>query len=1102
MRRGTRVGQAYIAVTADGDGINEEIVHSVEDAGPGIDKAGDEHGERYGDHFDKSTSRRLDRMFDRLRNRIRGTMEDSGDDSGDRFTRRFESHFDDRFFERIGRQAGGHLVDALIFAVSREGGDNPLADLFDKWMGGVSGNGGRGGRRKTGLTALDDWLKGTHSRSNVINFFAKSLSGVVHGLESMALGAKHFVDNMKGVEEGASLFQRISAGFGGGAEAGGGLFKSLAAGAGPAAAGIAVVAAGLTIMVSVVGSLIGLITALASTIVSGLVGALLVLGPALAGAAAAGGLLVAAFTSMTDAQQKMLKNSFLPIKKEFTGLGQIMLRDLVPAFDTWSKNLQHALVLALPVAQVMGKAFAEAGSILTRSFSGPGFQMFAQALTVWLPGITTSLSTALGGFLNGLLGIFSALMPLVSQFSAYLADVAERFSRWATSSEGQNSIVDFANRAVTSLKSLWNFTTSFFGFLNKVLFSPEAQTAGNTIFDSMARTFQNFTESVARAQANGSLKKWFDDAIKFGGQLWSVIESLGRTFISLYNSGVLASVGESLATLANVVNGLNTLLGPLINALGKVLPTVMKGALAPINAIGTVIGWVGDKIQGVLKWFGIARQEALNIDGLITGVLSKFQSIPSQVNAGIATITAQSNIDSLISSGNTALQNTSVNTGGFKPPRQWHNPWKKWANSLIKNGPGIAAQVQNAILSVNKQVAAAILSASRSADSGDVRASLESLMSSITTSGQETVNTAQQALNSAATSLANATSKGAAKKALKQVKSAQKSLAAALANQKKIQGVAKTLNAQRVVTESNVAKLLQGLKVQNATLADFAEARSRVARALDDANQQLTNAISLRDDYKKQVTESIRDFGSLLTTQASVINGVEQALSAADITTNLQDRLTKIKKFQDDLRLLLAQGLSNDAYKQIVDAGVEQGSTLAEALLAGGNGAIQNVNSLVGQINGIADSLGSETSNRMYQAGVDAAQGLVDGLTSLSAQLDAAAARLGNSIALSVKKALGIASPSKVLYDMMDYVGDGAALGLDNQHVKVGTAAARLASQIAVTPGGTYSSSSPGSQGVSGNQSDPRFRDLIVNTPTEDPMAVAMEVLNEVTGRI
>lgn len=1127
MRRGTRVGQAYVSVTADGSGINEEIVDSVDEAGPGVEKAGDRHGERYGDHFSDGFFARLRKRFGKdISNRLNADMDSAGSEAGDRLGSALVQSLRDRL------EASDDIVRRMTERILDDNGRSPKrlealahglrsaqneATLLERQLRavmraeGMLGDFVSGNGRNDRIGDKVGALFGAGSRNNFLNLFGKSLGGIVNLIEKTTFGAvgmfNTFRKGFSQASEGASFFQKVMSGLGGGgAEAGGiaKMFSSLASSGPAAAVAIAAVVAGLSIMVSVAGALVAILTALTATIVSGVVGAFAVLGGAILAVVAAGGLLTAAFMSMTDAQQDMLKNSFLPLKAEMVGLAQLMLKDMVPAFSTWSANLQRALLLVVPVAERMGKAFADAGNILTRSFSGPGFQMFAQALATYLPSIITRLSSALGSFLNGMLGLFAALMPQVNRFAGYLAAVADRFANWATSAKGQNAIADFVDRAVTSLQSLWNFVTEFSGFLAKVLFSPEAQNAGNTIFDGLARTFDNLTQKIAQAQADGSLKRWFDDAIEFGGQLWGVIEALTGTFMALYNSGVLQGIGAALSALSSAISTINMVLGPMIGLFGAQLPFALAAAISPLQTIAAAVIAIGEAVNWALGLIG----QGSGADW--SNVLSPYGGggggggvAPQNVVPGtvLTPKTESPSLSSLMGSGMNALANTSISSGGFKAPKKWRNPWKKWAESLIKEGPSISSQIKNAILTVNKQAAAGILAASRSSDSGGVQASLQSLMESITTSAKQTVNTARSALNNAATSLANATSKATAKKALKEVRKAQKDLAAALANQRRINAAAKILAAQRVVSGTRVNQLLAGLKVTNATLADYAEARSRVADLLDDANQKLTDALAIRDDYRNQVADSIKSFGSLLTAQASVIDGVEQALTANDITSNLTDRLNQIKHFQDSLRLLLAQGLSNDAYKQIVDAGVEQGTGIADALLAGGNASIQNVNSLVGQITGIADTLGSETSSRLYQAGVDAAQGLVDGLNSLAGQLDAAALRLGTSIALAVKRALGIASPSKVLFDMMDDVGDGAALGLDNQHVKVGSAAGRLAGLIAVSPEAAAYGLRRASDAVSGNRDLPPI-ELTVVTPTEDPKAVAHEAINELVGRL
>jgi len=317
----------------------------------------------------------------------------------------------------------------------------------------------------------------------------------------------------------------------------------------------------------------------------------------------------------------------------------------------------------------------------------------------------------------------------------------------------------------------------------------------------------------------------------------------------------------------------------------------------------------------------------------------------------------------------------------------------------------------------------------------------------------------------------------------------------------------KIVSDQAIVDVARVEALVAGTKVANATLADYAEARGIVAQMLSDANAKLADAIAMRDNYAAQVGDSLRSFGSLLTAQGKVLNGVQQAITSDDVTDNLRDRLEKIKEFREDMRQLLAMGLSDSAYKQIMDAGIETGGAYADALLEGGQGAISEVNDLTQQIEDTATVFGNEAANQLYQAGVAAAEGLVNGLISLSNELGSAAYQLGQTIAQAVKDALGIASPSRVLFDMMkDDVGDGMVNGLTAAQTKVGVAASALAAQVAVSPEVAAYAAAQGTspttgEPVSGN--DPKFLwtgDIV--TPTDDPHAVAVEVMDELTGRL
>lgn len=1081
-------------------------------------------------------------------------------------------------------------------------------------------------------------LFGAGSRNNALNLLGKTIGNVLNqaaklGRIGSTLG-KTFTEAFTEANQTMGVFRSGLAGVqatGSKALAGIGEGFSAVVRSGPAAVGaIVVVAAALSALVSVVSALTALLVAMAATITSALVGALAVLGGTLAAAAGAAGLLAAAFLSMTDAQKKALGTAFKPLGNVLRGLGQIVMKDLVPAFDTWSKNLQRAVGMAAPVAQVMGKAFAEAGNALTASLSGPGFQRFADMMTVHLPGITTKMTAALGGFLNGFMGLFAALLPYVEQFAGYLERTAETFSKWANSAQGQSAIQDFVARALTSLRSLWNFTREFFGWLGDLLFSPQAQTAGNSIFDSLARSFAGFRDSLQSAMRDGSLKKWFDDAIKFGSDLKRVIIGLKDAWLALDNSGVLQGVGAALAVIGDTLRIVAKVIGPVVDAVGwlfeKVNPLyiilgpfgvalagLVESFKALIGPIKAVVDWLGRGLDAIGGWLGsfydaqpktrkamsdlvasagdgvLDQQFMMTESGLVLGeslnaalgskapeLYATGANLVGQVQAGIgsgvvipvelrmtnkfgakgdvprhlgpipkakpnaeqqaaaaARKAAEALAKMLRESGADAASQTSktpsASTSGGGTPniteRDEYNLPKKYremAKRLIKEGPKVAAQIKNAALTMDKQVSKAIRDAVGSSSAESVQSSLRSMSQTVVTSAKQMVNTSQQALNSAAQRLANSTSKQETKKALQAIRRAKRDRKAAREQRAAAREVAQMLRSQEKITNSSVTKMgtalekldiakatasnvagLRGyLKSQNATLADFARTREILAGKIEEAGQRLADAIALRDNYKEQIAQSIRDYGSLLTAEAKTVDGVVQALTAGDIVGNLQDRLTEIKKFRDNLNMLLAMGVSESVYKTLLDAGVEGAGAYVEALIGGGAGAIQEVNDLIAQIDDVGLSVGGQAATRMYQAGVDAAQGLVDGLNSLSDELDTAATKLGNAIVEAVRRALQTRSPSKKAFAIMEDFGDGSVLGLDAQHGKVRRASDRLAAQIAPSPEvARWEMQQRGA--VSGNgEGAATEHHWHIETPTTDPEAVAHEVLNEVTGRL
>ncbi len=1235
MLRGTRIGAAYIAATVDGKGINEGIVDAVDDAGDDIKGKGTEQGENHGDEFSEGFVSRIrgkigsrlssvigaervgaqagdeagdsfvDRMSDKVRDmgdRIGAELSDRLASNPEQVRRGIDRAFDDDMLDRVSDRIGARMAAGIAESLDRNA--STIADALDRALeGAVSGNKGSRSAGREGVAGLIGRLLGEGSRNNFLNFFGKTMGNVASLTEKAATFAGTFASNMGKAGEGASLITRIMAGFGGG---GGGIAR-LAASAPAAVLGIGAVTLAMTVLVSVASALLGVVVALASTIASALVAALAVGAGALGALSVAAGLVTIAFTSMTNAQSKALSSAFQPLKAAATGLGQIMIQQMVPAFDSWSKSLQVALALAVPLAEVMGGAFARAGNIVTEAFSGPGVQMLITMLAVTLPAIIVNLSKAFAGFLNGVSGVFTALLPFVLKFSAYLSGVASDFARWATSARGQNSISDFVDRAVRSLKSLWNFVKAVGGLIADLLFNPKGQQVGNSIFDDMARAVRKFSAYITK---EGRLEDWFKRARKFATLLGDAISGIGKIIRKLDSSAtidVLVSMASALETSfkwAKKVYGALEDFGDMV-----------RDFLPPIVTLEDLLGDTANEAERTRDAIAAWRVP----EGMLNGAAALNQLLLGPINGGnpimgpfidpsLAGLAAQgspgtgaSNLADLINSGNTALNNTFESNGGYMPDptdpskgskgggrptktpefeggpvvAEWQNTYAAFVASIMSQLPSLRDEIQAAFLEARDAIYVTVAESAKilrdlvpdlnalfvggindALATTDVSAVMDGISSVLQQTAtnfnavfeqtyananagigaaiaarDQMIATAQNAVDAAAQRLAGAGSPKEAKAAQKQLDAAfnalnlaqrrgdqlvaeadaeaDRMIAAAEATGAGIARANAILAGQGVYTFDNALNLARGMKVENATLADFAEARRWASERLGEANQKLAAAIDLRDSYSNQIADSIRTFGTLLSAQAKTINGVQQALTANDIVESMQERLDKVKKFQENLRLLLASGLSNEAYKQIVDAGVEQGGAYAEAILGGGQGAVSQVNSLTEQFSQIADELGVAAGSQMYQAGVDAAQGLVDGLTSLSSELESAATALGAAIAASIRRELGIASPSKVLRDMMNDVGDGAVLGLDDQAAKIQAASQRFSDQIAVSPEvaahaatlGTSPTTQEGGE-VSGNNSDPRFRDLIVHTPTEDPHGVAQEVLNEVVGRL
>jgi hypothetical protein len=162
------------------------------------------------------------------------------------------------------------------------------------------------------------------------------------------------------------------------------------------------------------------------------------------------------------------------------------------------------------------------------------------------------------------------------------------------------------------------------------------------------------------------------------------------------------------------------------------------------------------------------------------------------------------------------------------------------------------------------------------------------------------------------------------------------------------------------------------------------------------------------------------------------VKDVGRYKDSGDYLGKLQTRLAAARALAERVRKLAAMGMPQSLVDEILAMGIEDGSKAAEALMSGMNsGTATAIISAHKEIDALGTSLGSSLSQQYYKAGVNAAQGLVDGLESKIATLEKTMARLSDSMVKAIKKALGIKSPSRVFMDVAALAMEGLGVGIE-----------------------------------------------------------------------
>jgi hypothetical protein len=437
---------------------------------------------------------------------------------------------------------------------------------------------------------------GRGSRNNFLNFFGSTIRnalGLVTGLFKITGSVLSY---------GRGLIDIF------GTDGMGGVLTQLGKTAGAAALGLAAIGIAAAVVITILGplvalisGLVGILAALAGTVVMAVIGSLAALAGAFLPVVAGIGVMVTGFLNLEGKAKKSLDQ----IGDAFRGLGEAaadgLTFDRTPFDDLHDHSIRtfSEMMTAIagmvrqlrPIVEDIGRAAADSIDIFIDTMTkGRGaWDKFINAMNRdrdgnglgWLADQVRIMGRVFSNVFGGMLGLFRGMMPLVSDFTGWLRDITGEFEKWANSAEGQRDIKDFLSDAADSARSLGGFLSEAFGFLMDLIRTGNKQ--GDSMFDGMTRSLSEFRDHIMEpitmpvpvmggrmdpegllpdpGQATTRMESWFTFAERLGRKLGELAVAAGKIFDDL-------DTEQSRTELLGVLEVLEDILGVMQDIVG------------------------------------------------------------------------------------------------------------------------------------------------------------------------------------------------------------------------------------------------------------------------------------------------------------------------------------------------------------------------------------------------------------------------------------------------------------------------------------------------------------------------------------------------------
>lgn len=249
-------------------------------------------------------------------------------------------------------------------------------------------------------------------------------------------------------------------------------------------------------------------------------------------------------------------------------------------------------------------------------------------------------------------------------------------------------------------------------------------------------------------------------------------------------------------------------------------------------------------------------------------------------------------------------------------------------------------------------------------------------------------------------------------------------------DQKAIEDSKRIIQENNIILSRSIATrdvLRTKLTGERLELIKLSAEYERNNQKIDAAKQKLKELIQEKEAFIKSTTEQYSTLPQIQTTdeEGNALTPEEQVQRYLEALATQAQAVATYKTTLEQLRKL---GLDDATYEKLLTEGTADQS-FANQLLAGGKTAIEALNTLDKNLQTVSKSLAIQAAKNLKQAGIDAAKGLLAGLTSQNDKIRRAMEDIIEDIVTIIKNRLHIKSPSKVFEELGVYAMQGFANG-------------------------------------------------------------------------